>query len=423
MTDQESKGGSRWKWLATRLLLVLVGLVLADVAVRLGLTVFGDGYNGGQQREQWTSRVARDFEERGESDQANTDPLLAPFIGGDFMPHPYVGFQARHDDEEFVAHWRAQQALGEARDQIFSVLIVGGSVSEHFGDPVNGGLEPLREKLAADPRFAGRKLMFFTHGRAAYKQPMQLMWLSWLISLGCEPDLLINLDGFNELALAALNAENGAFPLYPTMLHWSRVVETGAGRPTEQQRALELIGEQVARIGLDWNLEWSAVLGSSVQAVLRKLDRESSITEARVARDAAESNQAVFGPPWNASLEETLELAVDGWARSSRALNDLCRARGIPYLHVLQPTLFDEGSKPLTDEERTGAKIPETAIRSVELGYPLLRAAGARLEKEGVPFLDASGVFAKEERTIYFDACHFVRPGTVILGEAIAGAL
>ena len=49
------------------------------------------------------------------------------------------------------------------------------------------------------------------HG--GWKQPQQLLALSWILALGGELDVLINVDGFNEVALDGVeNAERGVFP-------------------------------------------------------------------------------------------------------------------------------------------------------------------------------------------------------------------
>ena len=47
-----------------------------------------------------------------------------------------------------------------------------------------------------------------------------------------------------------------------------------------------------------------------------------------------------------------VKACVKSWKESSRALADLCRARGITYEQFLQPTMVDEGSKPLTELEK-----------------------------------------------------------------------
>jgi hypothetical protein len=87
---------------------------------------------------------------------------------------------------------------------------------------------------------------------------------------------------------------------------------------------------------------------------------------------------------------------------------------------VLQPTLHDTGSKPLTEEERANGKASQSWVWAASEGYPLLRSRGESLRAAGVHFVDASQVFAGVETTLYHDACHFRLEGNVILCEFIA---
>jgi hypothetical protein len=90
------------------------------------------------------------------------------------------------------------------------------------------------------------------------------------------------------------------------------------------------------------------------------------------------------------------------------------------YLHVLQPTLHDQGSKPLTPQEIAGDNAHESWKEACRQGYPLLRAAGERLKAMHVNFLDASMLFKDVQESLYFDACHFRVAGNVMLAELIA---
>ena len=117
-----------------------------------------------------------------------------------------------------------------------------------------------------------------------------------------------------------------------------------------------------------------------------------------------------------------LELTVRCWRETTQDLEAVCRRRGIAYLHVLQPTLHDLGSKPITDAERKDGKAIAEWRAAVRQGYPLLRAEGAALAERGFPFCDASMIFAEVEDTLYYDACHFNRAGNELLAQAIAAA-
>jgi hypothetical protein len=117
------------------------------------------------------------------------------------------------------------------------------------------------------------------------------------------------------------------------------------------------------------------------------------------------------------------ETSVAAWREGSRSMLAICRARGITFLHVLQPSPCDAGSKPLTPEEATAAAAHPLWAEAAAQGYPRLREVGAELAAEGVPFLDATGVFKGHEEPIYRDNCHFAGEGCAILGPIVAEAL
>ena len=98
----------------------------------------------------------------------------------------------------------------------------------------------------------------------------------------------------------------------------------------------------------------------------------------------------------------------------------VCSARGIRYVHALQPTLHDRGSKPVTEREFKLGIGEEGYDESVVNGYPMLREGLLRLAGIGVETLDLSFAFASVEESLYKDSCHFVTQGKRIIGELIA---
>jgi len=97
--------------------------------------------------------------------------------------------------------------------------------------------------------------------------------------------------------------------------------------------------------------------------------------------------------------------------------------RGILYLQVLQPTLHDAGSKPLTRAELESGSANERWIAGATLGYPFLKQLGAELPAHGVNWLDATGLFAGVREPIYVDVCHYNERGGRMLAEAIGDEL
>jgi len=305
--------------------------------------------------------------------------------------------------------------------------IVGGSVAGQLGSFHTAHLE---RALRRYPEFRDAELEFVRLGMPGYHQPQQVIQIAWILAQGGELDILLNLDGFNEVAVpAALNAPAGAHPLFP--MNWS-MVALDAPQP-EVRRALGEIAylkdERAARTA---RLRSSAVARSPTARLLWKLsDRD---LERRLARAAwtlqrfprEEIPWFVRGPARDHEPDGGLvPWCVEIWRRSSLQLRALCEAHSIRYVHVLQPNQYLPGSKPLSPTERANAYDPESPyLAVVEEGYPLLRAAGEHLRAEGVDFHDLSRVFEDVGATLYVDnCCHFNAEGNRILCDAIAAAM
>ena len=98
----------------------------------------------------------------------------------------------------------------------------------------------------------------------------------------------------------------------------------------------------------------------------------------------------------------------------------MCAAKGIHYLHVLQPTLHDRGSKPLTEKEIAGGTVDPDWIVGIAHLYGPMRASAERFAARGVPFCDATMVFRDHPEDIYIDTCHFKEDGNALLAAVVA---
>ena len=91
--------------------------------------------------------------------------------------------------------------------------IFGGSVAFWFSAL---GIDSLINELRKSPIFFNKEIVVVRVALGGYKQPQQLIALSYLLALGAHFDIIINLDGFNELALPpAENIPKNVFPFYP----------------------------------------------------------------------------------------------------------------------------------------------------------------------------------------------------------------
>jgi hypothetical protein len=309
----------------------------------------------------------------------------------------------------------------------FTILMLGGSVCDIF-DNEKYGIGPLRHLLEADPRLAGRELHFLRFGRGGFKQPQQVNYIVFLLSLGFRPDVVINIDGFNEVALGNHNMSEGSHPAYPSAGHWAQLATWG----TSDRHALDMMAEiRATQRAIDswctcffrWKLDRSCLAGKLV------LRRVTTLRDELVQQFRAYANYLGQRPGSTTTLgleggeQAAVEASVLDWMECSRTASDICRGRGILYLHFLQPTLHDKGSKTLTPTEIERGGLIDTWRHGVEIGYPLMRQRGAELEKAGVNFIDLSMMFKDRTDDIYFDGCHFAVDGNLMLAERIAKEL
>jgi len=389
------------------LLAVLVGLALLEAGFRV--------LAGGSAAE--IARLAAELEGWRETpEQVEPDERPRETI------HPYVGWAN--------SNWEVRYGeLGETfSDEAFEVLVMGGSVAAMVA---GYGGDAIRETLTGDPRIGGREVRVMHVARGSVKQPQQVLLLAYLLDLGWRPDAVIEYDGFNELALAVQNAlAFEVHPLHPAFFIWAPLMESSWRDPElealrdevrlERFRARSL-ADLVTRTGIDH----SAVASRFALAEMRSIRTRFFAARDRYLERArsGEHGREAAGPPFEPGFESALELAVRNWVESSRSMHAMCAARGIAYLHVLQPTLHDRGSKPLAKSEIEAGAAGENWVQAIEHGYPRLRAAGERLAAEGVPFHDASRIFADDPTPRYTDACHVDRESNSLLARDMAQAL
>lgn len=303
--------------------------------------------------------------------------------------HPFVAWEPEPDPGGVHAYFRSGPPPGEV-----SVLVLGGSLADELAVRRR---ESIERALSADARLAGRGVRLLDGADPGHKAPQPLLRAAFLTTSGFRPTAVVLLDGPEELALAAENAAAGVHPVMPPAGAWQPLAERyGIIDARELAPSLELLS---ARARVRSELRWmasspallsSALLGRSAlvraelsAAALERREREFEAVATGFREQRARSPE-MRGPPWGGGERGALESAVGAWVESSWSLRDLCATRGISYVHLLAP------------EPPHEAAAPEPARRALAQGYPLLRAAGARLAERGVALEDLSGLHAEK---------------------------
>jgi hypothetical protein len=356
----------------------------------------------------------------GHQDEARSKALPgAPIL------HPFLAWAQLSGQEQFADDLELER--GKKEGGPYDLYILGGSVAQEFGVL---GSAPMVEAVKKDPRFQGREVRVHNYAVWGYKQLQQAALLAYLLDLGHRPDAVVELDGLNEAAQGWINARAGTHPLYPSVAYWANatyglapdeeLAEVLHALRTSQDRAAAF-GERLLASPL-WRGAFLGEIGLSRFESLHRAYVEANKQYLRFIGHRPRDN-GIRGPSFPRDDAGLARVILTGWEQSSMSMQALCAARGITYLHVLQPTLHDKGSKPLTAKEIANSAADPDWVEGVAQLYSSMRAAGKRLAALGVHFLDASGVFRDHPEDIYYDLCHFKEHGNAILAAAIAEAL
>ncbi|MDX1501228.1 MAG: hypothetical protein R3325_02615 [Thermoanaerobaculia bacterium] len=422
---------------ASRLALSIVSLVaslaVAELVVR-GLDLFPE--------ERLLTRELSGLPERTGLQKRTT---VHPYLGWARQPGIVSG-RLRRADTGFPGGVPSPWALENSRANLFGlnsaiadyrtvaatdlvIAVFGGSVAN---DVVWMAGDHLAAQVTARHPSAAGSVVVLNFGNGGYKQPQQLIALGLATVLGIPLDVVVNLDGFNEVVFGPLNAASGAHPIFPAMGQYAAAVQLQTGLLSDeavlqaaavlrQRRAAERKIEALGGSGGFGASELArAVVGRLAQHHLRRAVQleEELQTMSRQAKNPGLASLTA------SCIEEgrpCLRLTADLWQRSSELMNALAASVGARYLHLLQPNQYVPQSKPLAAEELERAWAPGSYYgKHAASGYELLRERGARLRRRGVDFHDLTLLFAEIRDPIYVDpCCHYNMDGQTRLARAI----
>jgi hypothetical protein len=391
-------------------------------------------------REKTIATLAMDVKQAGKSPAK----LLHPYYG--FIPNPnWVneyrresrlkdGGQLIIDDPINSYGFIGATEPVQPRDPgTFVVAITGGSVAAYAAA---WGRETLLDGLRRIPAIKGRKIVLLNLGAGAYKQPQQVMVIGDILSQGGQIDLLINLDGFNEIALprGSDTFASGVSPYFPQ--NWKLLSETNYSRDSMVNLGhIAILQEDRARwvawaARAPWRYSvtaatvWRIMDGISIKQQVALEQKLAQNTEAKLSGSVPTTAdlRTSLGPPDNLKDARGLyEASASLWARASMLLNNMVAAQNGLYVHVLQPNQYFPGSRPIGADDPKLTLSPESTYKpEVERGYPYLRSAGQALVRSGIRFYDLTALFKDDPAPVYGDnCCHFTREGNTKLVRAI----
>jgi hypothetical protein len=372
-------------------------------------------------------RITQQAVSAGASASDGAQEVIHPYLG--WVHNPQVAIPETIFDTEIPVNSLGFRDDGESVRQRgpdrYIVGILGGSVAWNVSI---AGRETLIEGLGQHPALAGKQIEIVRLAVPGYKQPQQVMALSYVNVLGAEFDAVVNIDGYNEAALTfAENATMNTAVAYPRSWHsrMTSVVDPRSFADAATLLELRARRQTMATRMLGASFNWSPT--ANLIWLIRDERARSELTDLGLKVTNIKRESFVHhGPAADFADQQKVDQAiVDLWIRSSMQLQSLCRGSQTTYVHVLQPNQYLVGSKVLSEKEKQTAYIPgQVAGDAVERLYPQLREQAARLTDVGVIFSDQTMLFADIRDTIYSDPyCHYNRAGNEMLAAAIVQEL
>ena len=339
-----------------------------------------------------------------------------------FAATPATPFLKRHPIYGYIRglpyhHLPEEMLPRPRREDTVVIALLGGSVA--YG--VNPYLErALGRWFAVNSQ--PRRLVFLNWAAGGVSQPQQTMLVANALLRGGAVDLIINLDGVNEIGKRADPTGKGAFPFFPSL--W----KSQAGLTAEELLLVGQIGilrrEQARRAAAG---ETSILRRSALFGLTQRWRQERIAAQIiRLNHELATAKSAYrlekHGPRrWWAGEEDLRAAAARFWYRSSLLLARLTAGAGADYYHFLQPNQYAPAAKPLSPWERANAYEPDGRTgTSIAKGYPLLTGFNQDLQRQGVNYFDLTGIFADHSETLYLDSCcHLNDRGNELLAAAI----
>jgi len=348
--------------------------------------------------------------------------------------HPYFGYtvdgKKRIKDCETDLIQDCYKRIKGAADKKFPkrtkdrliVGILGGSVA--VGTVRGTSPAGLYEKLLAElPEYKGREVIVYNMAAGGFRQPQQLMTLNYYYALGAEFDILVSLDGFNDVAIpVSVYKDTGTHPSFPR--DWVHRVASKVPKELVDLLADKKIVQKahVSRAKVmsnPWfrnsplsNLLWN-VFNINYLNTVGKVDEGIANLEKRDL-SKRDFHYEALGPDYDFTTWENLfQYSVDMWATSSHLIYGIAEVNNAKYFHFLQPNQYIEGSKLFMNEAETNmAFMAQGGYGNLyKRIYPLIQEKTSWIKERGIQFHDLTYIYKDVRGHIYVDNCCHVSIG------------
>ncbi|MEG4032514.1 hypothetical protein QUA03_01640 [Microcoleus sp. S36b_A4] len=356
-----------------------------------------------------------------------------PFFG--FIQKPSADFRPgfKVNNYGFISPY--DYPLKKTKKNQFIIGVFGGSVASNYGVfEVQNKILP--QYLKQLPGLKDKEFIILSFATGGYKQPQQLLILNYFLALGQELDMVVNIDGFNEVALSNLNNKNQVDLAMPSIQHILPLTSLANNSlSTKAMKATIRIQENKSRInqGLERLQNCSlaacdALTSVYVQNLVNNYKTDViKFEKERTQQKKDDSGSVIYINTNKSVLQDSLafEQMAQNWVKSSIFMHKVLSASNVPYFHVLQPNQYYQTKRVFGEAEKQIAFNKDTPYaKSVQIGYPALFKKFPNLEKNNITLVNAVNVFDKTKEAVYVDSCcHYNQAGEVVFSNYVGRSI
>ena len=315
--------------------------------------------------------------------------------------HPFYGLNSNKGEQGFKSSISQEINFGTISDQpkegAIKVLVLGGSVASHLSATRKDFKGQYLLSRMLNEKYHTDRFVVYNASLGGFKQPQQYFKWLYLDYLGFKPDVVINLDGFNEVALPLV--ENLPFKL-------------NAIYPRSFDRSISSSSSDTRCIPLNnWLLQWDSKI-PLIELVKLLFVRSCHLK----VTGEKETWRFVSNELFEIEKDNYIDQIIQIWEQSSNKLNKSLSDKNIPYIHVIQANQYLKGSKVFSNFEKE--KYLSNLIYGNEIEQHYKKLSSLNLDTK--LFLDQRYLFKDTIDTVYVDdCCHFNKLGMVMIIEDI----
>ncbi|WP_413166131.1 hypothetical protein ACL6C3_05815 [Capilliphycus salinus ALCB114379] len=424
------------KFIKEGLKLTVINLALLFVFLELGSLGF---YFIRNQQFFYTREKSEDYRDLGinlEGVRVGGESIverLHPFFGFVQKPGPDFRPGFKYNNYGFITPY--DYPFVKTSDNQLIVGVFGGSVASNYSiyEVNNKVLEQIFRQI---PEYKDKEIILLSFAIGGYKQPQQLLILNYMLARGQKFDLIINIDGFNEVALSNLNNQRQLDFAMPSPAHIEPL--TGLANNSLSNKALrtlleikdnkEQLGDSIESLQ-DCKLASCYAVKSVYVQTLVKNYRENLQRFERYRNKPLDQNQesVIFFYSQDSVLPDAVffEQVADYWAKTSILMHQVATANNIPYFHFFQPNQYWKTNRKFSEAEKKIALSEASPYeKGVKIGYPLLLERIDDLKANNVNIFNAVSIFDDVAEPVYGDnCCHYNAKGDEVFSNYIGRSI